>query len=370
MRRRALHLLVRYCTVRRLIATRSTSIPTAAREPIMERRILGRTGVEVAVGLGFAARRGPADRTSHRRRPGAVAGLALGINYFDTAPSYGDGAVRAEPRPGPQDLARPTSSSAPRSASRPETRGPAAERADGVARGEPAAASALERVDLLQLHNRDLRPTASGVGRRDGVLDEVVPALEGTAPPGQDPVLRHHRARRHARRSTRVIDRRACCTPRRSATTCSIRAPASPLPRGLPRHRTSADSSIRRAAAAHGRRSGSAFSPRGALSGVGVRATRSPSRPSIRSPPAPTIAADVRARAAGSSALVREGPCGQPRRGGDPLRASPNQAHDAPCSSATRASTTSSTPPPAAEQGPPAAGAALDRLAALWREKT
>ena len=59
----------------------------------MERRILGKTGVEVAVlGFGCGAVGGLMVRGTAADQERAVArALALGINYFDTAPVYGDG---------------------------------------------------------------------------------------------------------------------------------------------------------------------------------------------------------------------------------------------------------------------------------------
>src|SRR5262245_5180665 len=59
----------------------------------MERRRLGRTGVEVSV-LGFGAGNvgGLMVRGTPAEQERAVArAVELGINYFDTAPLYGDG---------------------------------------------------------------------------------------------------------------------------------------------------------------------------------------------------------------------------------------------------------------------------------------
>lgn len=60
----------------------------------MERRTLGRTGIEVgAVGFGCGAVGGLMVRGDRREQVRAVArALEAGINYFDTAPGYGDGA--------------------------------------------------------------------------------------------------------------------------------------------------------------------------------------------------------------------------------------------------------------------------------------
>ncbi len=57
----------------------------------MEKRILGRTGLEVSVlGMGglFVSRYGGNDRQEARRAVHRA--LELGVNYVDTAPSYAD----------------------------------------------------------------------------------------------------------------------------------------------------------------------------------------------------------------------------------------------------------------------------------------
>src|SRR5262245_65534247 len=68
-------------------------IPAVAKEPIMQRRTLGKTGVELAVlGFGCGAVGGLMVRGTAADQERAVArALELGINYFDTAPLYGDG---------------------------------------------------------------------------------------------------------------------------------------------------------------------------------------------------------------------------------------------------------------------------------------
>src|SRR5581483_124792 len=59
----------------------------------MERRVLGRTGLRVsALGFGCGNVGGLMVRGAPAERERAVArALELGIDYFDTAPSYGDG---------------------------------------------------------------------------------------------------------------------------------------------------------------------------------------------------------------------------------------------------------------------------------------
>ena len=98
---------------------KDASIPTTSREPIMERRILGKTGVEVAVlGFGCGAVGGLMVRGTAADQERAVArALALGINYFDTAPSTATASRRRTSAASSRPSGR-TSLSAPRSASR------------------------------------------------------------------------------------------------------------------------------------------------------------------------------------------------------------------------------------------------------------
>src|SRR5262245_5752229 len=60
----------------------------------VERRSLGRTGIEIsAIGFGCGAVGGLMVRGDHSQQVRSIArALEAGINYFDTAPSYGDGA--------------------------------------------------------------------------------------------------------------------------------------------------------------------------------------------------------------------------------------------------------------------------------------
>jgi aryl-alcohol dehydrogenase-like predicted oxidoreductase len=143
----------------------------------MQQRELGRTGLRVsALGFGCGNVGGLMIRGAPAERERAVArAIELGINYFDTAPLYGDGqseqnlgqAIRAlganvqvgtKVRLAPSDLA---------------------DMPGAIARSLEASLRRLgrERVDLLQLHNliaiaRDDR----AVSARD-VLDTIAPAL-------------------------------------------------------------------------------------------------------------------------------------------------------------------------------------------------
>ncbi len=144
----------------------------------MEYRTLGRTGLRVsALGFGCGNVGGLLIRGTPRERERAVArAIELGINYFDTAPSYGDGvserhlgealrALKAQVHVGTKFRVEPADIKDARRA---------------IARSLEASLGRLgmERVDLLQLHNpigagRDGEPVAAAE-----VLDAVVPALE------------------------------------------------------------------------------------------------------------------------------------------------------------------------------------------------
>lgn len=144
----------------------------------MNRRTLGRSGVKLSVlGFGCGAVGGLMVRGAPADQERAVArALEHGINYFDTAAAYGDGASE-------QNLGRVLKSLRPeiflstKFTILPEDRGQI---------GEAVAASlerslrrlGREQVDLLQLHNRiartgDDRPLAA-----ETVIAEVAPALE------------------------------------------------------------------------------------------------------------------------------------------------------------------------------------------------
>lgn len=149
----------------------------------MELRPLGRTGLRVAVlGFGCGNVGGLMVRGGRAERERAVArAVELGVNYFDTAPLYGDGtsevhlgqALRAlglDKRVG-TDLFVGT-----------KVRLAPAELADipgAVARSCEASLRRLgmERVDLLQLHNPVRLERQGGHVSAREVLEQVVPAL-------------------------------------------------------------------------------------------------------------------------------------------------------------------------------------------------
>jgi aryl-alcohol dehydrogenase-like predicted oxidoreductase len=144
----------------------------------MELRRLGKTGLEVStLGFGCGNVGGLMVRGSPADQERAVArARELGINYFDTAPSYGDGESE-------RSLGR-----ALRALGAPVLVGTKFRigAADHGRVGEAAAASLeaslrrlqLERVDLFQLHNPIADDGPPGTLGAQLVLDEVVPALE------------------------------------------------------------------------------------------------------------------------------------------------------------------------------------------------
>ncbi len=144
----------------------------------MERRTLGRTGLSVsALGFGCGDVGGLIVRGTPADRERAVArALELGINYFDTAASYGRGESE-------KNLGQVLKALRPDIVLGTKFRIDPGDRAH-VAEAVTASLEAslgrlgLERVDLFQLHNRvsdtgQDRPLDPGA-----VLDQVVPALE------------------------------------------------------------------------------------------------------------------------------------------------------------------------------------------------
>ena len=144
----------------------------------MDSRALGRTGLSVSA-LGFGCgnvgglmvRGTPAEQERAVRRA-----VELGINYFDTAPSYGDGQSEA-------NLGRVLKTLGARVYVGTKFRLEPADLANAPAAIERSLDRSLTRlgrdqVDLFQLHN-SIRPTRDGgaVTTRD-VLETVVPVLQ------------------------------------------------------------------------------------------------------------------------------------------------------------------------------------------------
>ncbi|HEV8676213.1 MAG TPA: aldo/keto reductase [Methylomirabilota bacterium] len=144
----------------------------------MELRTLGRTGLRVsALGFGCGNVGGLMIRGAPAERERAVArALELGINYFDTAPSYGDG--ESERNLG-QALRALKASAYVGTKFRLET-AELHDIASAIARSLEASLRRLgmERVDLFQLHNAIARQRRDAAVAADDVLDAVVPALE------------------------------------------------------------------------------------------------------------------------------------------------------------------------------------------------
>ena len=144
----------------------------------MEYRTLGRTGLKVsALGFGCGDVGGLIVRGTPAERERAVArALELGINYFDTASSYGKGlseqhlgqtlrALRADVHVGTKVRVAPED---------------IGDIAGAIGRSLDASLGRLgmERVDLLQLHNM-IRPTRDGSALTPAdVIDQVMPAIQ------------------------------------------------------------------------------------------------------------------------------------------------------------------------------------------------
>jgi aryl-alcohol dehydrogenase-like predicted oxidoreductase len=143
----------------------------------MERRILGRTGVKLAVlGFGCGNVGGLMVRGTTAEQDRAVTrAIELGINYFDTAPSYGDGASeinlgRAIRRMQAEIVIGTKFRIEPENKSRINV---------AIASSLEASLRRLGRdmVDILYLHNA-IDATATDALHPDFVLCEVAPAVE------------------------------------------------------------------------------------------------------------------------------------------------------------------------------------------------
>jgi len=144
----------------------------------MERRTLGRTGLEVSVlGFGCGAVGGLMVRGNPSDQERAVArALELGINYFDTAAMYGNGESE-------RNLGRVIKSLKPNLLVGTKVRVPDSERGRiGAAITASLEASLqrlqLDRVDLFQLHNHITMDGGDGGLTPEAVLGEVVPTFE------------------------------------------------------------------------------------------------------------------------------------------------------------------------------------------------
>ncbi|MGA8379883.1 MAG: aldo/keto reductase [Stellaceae bacterium] len=144
----------------------------------MQKRTLGRTGIEVSVlGFGCGAVGGLMVKGSAADQERAVArALDLGINYFDTAAMYGNGESE-------RHLGRVLRSLKPELALGTKVRVPAAERGNIGAAVTASLEASLQRlqrdhIDLFQLHNHIMEGGSGADLTPQIVLGEVVPAFE------------------------------------------------------------------------------------------------------------------------------------------------------------------------------------------------
>ncbi|HEX3885104.1 MAG TPA: aldo/keto reductase [Stellaceae bacterium] len=145
----------------------------------MERRMLGKTGVEVSLlGFGCGAVGGLMVGGDPGDQERAVArALEMGINYFDTAAQYGNG--RSE-----TNLGRVLKSLKPKGITvGTKVRLPPTERgqiAAGIASALDQSLQRLqmEQVDLFQFHNAVVDKTSGASFGAASMLEDVVPAFE------------------------------------------------------------------------------------------------------------------------------------------------------------------------------------------------
>lgn len=144
----------------------------------MEQRQLGRTGLKVSVlSFGCGAVGGLMTRGEPRDQERAVArALELGINYFDTAAIYGNGASET-------NLGRVLAKLEPSVIVATKVRVPPADRGrigQAVAASLEASLKRLGRdsVDIFHFHNAIAEGGAGETVGLDAVLDEVLPAFE------------------------------------------------------------------------------------------------------------------------------------------------------------------------------------------------
>jgi L-galactose dehydrogenase/L-glyceraldehyde 3-phosphate reductase len=144
----------------------------------MEYRALGRTGLRVsALGFGCGNVGGLMVRgTPAERERAAARALELGVNFFDTAPAYGDGVSE-------EHLGQVLSALKPQCLVATKVRlGP-----EGLADPAAAVTRSLEtslrrlrrdRVDLLQLHDPIRVTHGAGEAEVTDVLERILPAFE------------------------------------------------------------------------------------------------------------------------------------------------------------------------------------------------
>ena len=202
-------------------------------------------------------RRGRAHGARHRRRPGARGGAGACARHqlLRHRARLRRRRVGEEPRPCAQDAQadRGRRHQVPHSRRCTRPRRPGG---DGLPRGEPGRLG-LDRVDLLQLHNPISEDGRARTIDAAAVLDQVVPALEAFGARARSASSASRRSA--TRRRSTASSTRACSTRPRSASTCSIRAPACRCRRAI--RRTTSASSSRTRARRGWARSASASSP-------------------------------------------------------------------------------------------------------------
>ena len=143
----------------------------------MDYRSLGRTGLEVSeIGFGCGNVGGLMIRGEHSDQVRAVArAMELGINYFDTAPSYGDG--QSETNLG-QALKELSADVYVGTKFRVATREPGHIKGNVIASVEESLARMQrEQIDLIQMHNHVASKAEDGSVAPEEALGEVVDAL-------------------------------------------------------------------------------------------------------------------------------------------------------------------------------------------------
>ena len=143
----------------------------------IEDRELGKTGLRVsALGFGCGNVGGLMIRGSVAERERAVArAVELGINYFDTAPAYGDGQSERNLGAALKAVRAPVYVGTKFRLGAADLRD--ARRAIGRSLDDSLRRLGRERVDLLQLHNLLAGRCDKGALDVGDVIDEVIPAL-------------------------------------------------------------------------------------------------------------------------------------------------------------------------------------------------
>ena len=150
----------------------------------MKRRLLGRTGLSVSeIGFGCGPTAGLMVRADARTRREAVArALALGIDYFDTAPAYGD--TLSERNLG--ETLRALGAKPVIATKIALELGDLSDIPGAVTRSVEASIARLgiKRLDLVQLHNRvaAARAVKADIGTGAMLTVDDVLAAEGVAP--------------------------------------------------------------------------------------------------------------------------------------------------------------------------------------------